>query len=200
MQDFISQNTTFFNWLLLPLLILVAKIFEVTVGTIRLILLARKEKKIAPMVAFVEVLIWIFTIGIIFKNLTNPMAYIAYAIGFAVGNYIGMVIEEKVAIGHSLVRIITQKDAKRLIAYLKKESYLITSLKAIGDKKQVSLIYVHLKRKGVKTLLKKIKRFNPRAFFSVQDVSMVKEGVYPFTEPVVPKKTPISKKLWGKSK
>lgn len=197
MKEFIAQHPDLFNWVLLPLLIYVSKVIEVTVGTIRLILLSRKEKKIAPMVAFVEVLIWIVTIALVLKYLTNAMAYIAYAAGFATGNYIGMVIEERIAIGNSLVRVITRKGAKKLIQTLKNEKYALTTVDAKGQKGQVSLIYIHLKRRGVKTLIRKIKQHNPRAFYSVQDVSIVKSKLMGHSKLA---KTPISKRLWGKSK
>lgn len=199
MKDFISQNPAIFQFIILPALIFCAKIIEVSIGTLRLILLARKEKRIAPIVAFVEVLIWIVTIGIIFQNLTNFMAYFAYAAGFAVGNFSGMLIEEKMALGNSLIRVITRKDARKLVSFLNKSKVPITTIDAKSGKKHVSLIYIHTKRKKLKSLIRKIKKYNPHAFFSVQDVSMVSEGATVMPQPVIPK-TPISKRLWGKSK
>ena len=199
MQTFISNHPELFKWLLLPLFIFLAKVIEVSMGTFRLMLISRKEKVIAPMVAFVEVLIWIFTIGIVFNNLTNVMAYLAYAAGFSTGTFMGMVIEEKMAIGNSLIRVITRKDSKRLINYLKKENYPITTIKARGTKSHVNIIFILLLRKSLKKMLGTIKKFNPRAFFSVEDVSVINEGMLPIIRH--PKKrNPISSRLWGKSK
>jgi uncharacterized protein YebE (UPF0316 family) len=199
MEQFLTFDSLLFKWLLLPLFIFVAKIIEVSVGTMRLIFIARKEKKLVLMVAFVEVLIWILTIGIIFANLTNIMAYLAYAVGFATGNRMGMAIEEKMAIGNSMVRVITKKRAKKLVTYLKKEKFAITSTEAASANGHVNLIEILLPKKSLKKVLAKIKRFNPRAFLYIEDVLILNEGMMPLRAPVV-QKTPISARLWGKRK
>ncbi|MBU1017936.1 DUF2179 domain-containing protein [Patescibacteria group bacterium] len=199
MQELFVFDSALAQYMILPLFIFVAKVFEVSIGTIRLILLARREKQLVPYVAFVEVLIWIITIGIIFSNLTNMMAYVAYALGFAVGNRLGMSIEERMAIGNSMIRVITRRRAQKLIKYLKKEKYPITTIAAKSNNHDVNLVYILTRRKNLKPLIRQIKKYNPRAFFSVEDVSVVNEGIMPLRSAVIPK-TPISKRLWGKSK
>ncbi len=198
-MEWLTFDAPLAQYLWLPLFIFIAKVFEVTVGTLRLILLARKEKQVVPYVAFIEVLIWIITIGIIFANLNNILAYVAYALGFAVGNRLGMSIEERMAIGNSMIRVITRKRARKLIRYLKKEKYPITTIEAKSNRGNVNLIYIMLRRKNLRPLTAKIRRTNPRAFFSVEDVSVVNEGMMSFRAPVI-HKAPLSKRLWGKSK
>lgn len=192
-------ETTWFQWGVVPILVFVAKLVEVSIGTLRLIFLARGEKKIVPFVAFVEVLIWISLIGVVLTYLTNVMAYLAYALGFAVGNRVGMMIEGRMALGNSMIRVITRRNAQKLINYLKKEKYPITTIAARSNRSKVNLIYILIRRKNLKKLVIKIKQFNPRAFFSVEDVSVVNEGMMPFRTSAIAK-TPLSKRLWGKSK
>lgn len=199
MEQFLTFNPALIQWVLLPLFILVAKIFEVSVGTLRLIFIARKEKELVPIIAFVEVLIWIFTIGIIFANLTNIMAYIAYAFGFAIGNRMGMAIEERMVIGNSMIRVITKRRAKRLIRYLKEEKYALTATEIEATKGHVNLIEILIPKKSLKKVLAKIKRLNPRAFLSIEDIRILNEGLMPLKSSVI-QKTPISSRLWGKSK
>ncbi|NIV12469.1 MAG: hypothetical protein GWN62_14690, partial [Aliifodinibius sp.] len=82
-----------FTWIILPILIFVARIIDVSIGTMRIVYIARREKLIVTVLAFFEIIIWLLAIGQIFKNLNNVACYLAYAFGFALGNYIGMYIE-----------------------------------------------------------------------------------------------------------
>ena len=109
---------------LLPLLIVVARIIDVTLGTMRVIFITRGYKLLASLVGFFEVLIWLIAIGQIMKNLTNPVCYLAYAGGFAAGNYIGIYVSEKLSLGTVAVRLLTSKDAQPLIESLKKAESL----------------------------------------------------------------------------
>ncbi|HOQ05094.1 MAG TPA: DUF5698 domain-containing protein, partial [Anaerohalosphaeraceae bacterium] len=89
------MNSFWFAWIVLPLLIFIARIADVTIGTIRLIFVARGMKILAPLAGFFEVLIWLVVIGQIMRHLANPLCYIAYAAGFAAGNYIGMMLVDR---------------------------------------------------------------------------------------------------------
>ena len=90
MENMILLNSGFYAWLILPLLIFLARVADVSIGTIRLIFISRGLKYLAPVVGFFEILIWLLAIGQIMKNLSNPACYIAYAGGFAMGNFVGM--------------------------------------------------------------------------------------------------------------
>ena len=92
-------NSNFYAWLLLPFLIFMARIADVSIGTVRLIFVSRGFKYLAPIVGFFEVHIWLLAIGQIMKNLSNPICYLGYAGGFAMGNYVGMHIAEKLSLG-----------------------------------------------------------------------------------------------------
>jgi len=88
-------------------------------------------------------------------------------------------LEEKLAMGQEVVQVITKKDASGLIEFLKAQGYGVTSVDAQGTTGKVNIIYTIISRKDHRTVIDSIHRFNPRAFYSVEDVKSVSEGVFP---------------------
>jgi uncharacterized protein YebE (UPF0316 family) len=172
-------SSDFYAWFLLPFLIFIARIADVSIGTIRLIFISRGLKYIAPIVGFFEVLIWLLAIGQIMKNLSNPACYIAFAGGFAMGNFIGMWIAEKLSLGQVLVRVITEKDASELVENLKSADYGVTSVDGHGTAGQVKVIFTIVPKQEIQRIIELIKRFNPQAFYSIEEVSFVEKGIFP---------------------
>ncbi|MBN2053439.1 DUF2179 domain-containing protein [bacterium] len=172
-------DSVLFIWVLLPILIALARIVDVTIGTIRIIAVARGQKLVAALLGFFEVLIWLVAIGQIIQNLTNPLYYFAYALGFACGNFVGMTIEEKIAMGTIMVRIITNRQAHDLLAYFKEHNFGFTNVEAEGRHGRVHVIFTIIKRRDLPDAIEIIKRFNPSAFFSVEDIRLVNEGIFP---------------------
>src|SRR5690554_6148613 len=123
----------FFEYILLPFLIFFARILDVTIGTIRIVMVSKGQKLWAPILGFFEILIWLLAISRIFENLDNWVNYVAYAGGFSVGNYIGLIIEERLAMGIVKIQIITRKSAAELIVNLKNAGYGITYHDAKGS-------------------------------------------------------------------
>ncbi|MEN8192144.1 MAG: DUF2179 domain-containing protein [Bacteroidota bacterium] len=171
MTDFL--NSWEFNYIGIPILITLAKIIDVSLGTLRIILVSKGARKLAPVLGFIEVLIWIIAIGQVMKNLTNPINYIAYAFGFALGNYVGILIEQKLALGNVIIRIITRHDATELINYLQSNDIGVTVIPAEGTFGPVHLIFSVLKRSKIIQVIDIIKKFNPKAFYSIEDVRYV---------------------------
>ena len=171
-------HSEIFKYVVLPLLIFSTRICDVTLDTLRIIYVSRGIKFLAASIGFFEVLIWLFAITQIFKNLTNPLCYIGYAGGFAMGNFIGILIEERMAIGTVVIRIITQKDALELIELLKNIGYGITHVDAQGAQGQVKIIFTIVKRKNIDHVLEIISSNNPQAFYTIEDVRSVREGVF----------------------
>jgi uncharacterized protein YebE (UPF0316 family) len=179
MSDFLLSNSEFFTWILLPLLIFTARVIDVSLGTVRVIFIARGLKYFAPIVGFLEIIIWLMAIGQIMQNLTNPACYIAYAGGFAMGNYIGIWIAEKLSLGVVLIRVITSKDASELIEYLKTAEYGLTSVDAQGSAGKVQVVFTIVRRREVASVVNLIKQFNPKAFYTIEEVGFVEEGIFP---------------------
>lgn len=168
-----------YTYLILPALIFLARITDVTMGTLRIILVSKGRKSIVPILGFFEIFIWILAISRIMQNLDNVICYLAYAGGFAAGNYIGMLLEEKLALGDLLIRVITQKDATDLINSLNEQGYGTTSVEAMGLKDHVHIIYTIVKRTEFKKVVDIIHSFNPKAFYSIEDLRFVKHGIFP---------------------
>lgn len=172
-------DSAFFTWFALPLLICLSRICDVTIGTVRIISVSRGKKLLSSLLGFFEAFVWVVAITQIMRNLDNPVAYVAYAAGFALGNYIGIAIEERMAMGEVVVRIITRRDATELLAHLQQAGYGVTYVDAQGATGPVSIIYTIIKRGALPDVHHIIRRFNPRAFYSVEDVRSVNAGVFP---------------------
>lgn len=167
----------------IPLFIFFARVADVSIGTVRVIFIARGMRFLAPLLGFFEVLIWLLAIGQIMQNLTNPVSYLAYAGGFAAGTFIGIYIENRLSLGIVILRIITQQDASALVDWLRTAHYGVTTIDAQGIKGPVKIIFTVLKRRDIPNVAAKIQEFNPHAFYSVEDVRFVSEGVFPLPRP-----------------
>ena len=102
MSDITFVSPEVWKWVILPLLIFCARITDVSIGTVRIVFIAKGMRLWAPVLGFFEVLIWLVAISQIIKNLTNPVTFVAFASGFAMGNYVGLLIEHKLAMGLAL--------------------------------------------------------------------------------------------------
>lgn len=168
-----------FSWVILPLLIFVGRIADVSIGTMRIVFVSRGHKYIAPVLGFFEVLIWLLALTNIMQNLSNPLTYIAYGAGFAMGNFIGISLEERLAMGMCVVRIITRRDAHHLVEQLRLEGYGVTVMDADGNYGKVAVFYSVIKRSCLTHFVGIINKYNPKAFYTVEDVRFVNEGQYP---------------------
>jgi uncharacterized protein YebE (UPF0316 family) len=178
MSDFLLSNAELLAWVVLPVLIFIARVADVSLGTVRVIFVARGLKYLAPVVGFFEIIIWLMAIGQIMQNLSNPICYIAYAGGFAMGNYVGIWIAEKLSLGVVLIRVITSKDASELLEYLKSAGYGITSVDAQGSTGKVQVVFTIVRRREVASVVNLIKQFNPKAFYTIEEVGFVEEGIF----------------------
>ena len=179
----LAVDSPVFQWVILPLLIFTARIIDVSLGTLRIIFISRGRRLLAPLMGFFEVLIWLLAISQIFQNLQNPACYIAYAAGFAGGSYVGMAIENRLAIGLQIVRIITKFFVPELIEKLKAHGYGLTTLQGEGAAGPVTVIFTIVKRKDLAEFVDIIQSVNPKVFYTVEDIRMAKEGVYPLAKP-----------------
>lgn len=168
-----------YTWIILPLLIFAARVIDVSMGTVRVIFISRGFKYLAPIVGFFEILVWLLAIGQIMKNLSNPLCYIAYAGGFAMGNYVGMCIAEKLSLGVVLIRVVTRKDALPLVECLRAADYGVTSIDGHGVSGEVRVVFTIVPRREVDNVVELVKEFNPKAFYSVEEIGFVEKGIFP---------------------
>ncbi len=154
----------------IPLLIFIARIFDVSFGTLRVLFVSRGLKIRASLFGFFEVLIWVLVIAQLIQHLNNWVNYVAYAGGFSIGTYIGITLENKLKVGTVLIRIITHQDSSGLIDSLKKAGVMITSVDATGSVDSVKIIFTIIKRKMYKEIVEIIEHFDSEAFYSIEDV------------------------------
>jgi uncharacterized protein YebE (UPF0316 family) len=173
------ETFDWYVWVILPLLIFFARITDVTLGTLRIIFTTRGKKHIAPLLGFVEVFIWVSVISEITKGAHNLVAYLAYAGGFAVGNYVGMYIEDKLAIGMLVVRAIVPDHIQGLTERLHDKGYGVTSVKAQGSFGSVKLVYTVVMRRNLPEVARIIQEIYPNAFFTVEELRSSEHGVFP---------------------
>jgi uncharacterized protein YebE (UPF0316 family) len=172
-------DSAFLTWVVVPLLIFAARVLDVSLGTMRIIFLSRGQRLIAPVLGFFEVLIWLIAIRQVMQNLNNPVSYLAYAAGFAAGNLFGMYLENRLAMGLLIIRIITTKEAGALVAQLRTSGYGVTSVQAEGGAGPAQLIFTVIKRKRLDNVRSIIAQCNPKAFVSVEEIRSASEGVFP---------------------
>ncbi|MBN2611832.1 MAG: DUF2179 domain-containing protein [Bacteroidales bacterium] len=175
-MDFIHSDI--YSYLVLPLLIFFARITDVTLDTLRIIFMAKGKKYLPPLLGFVEVIIWLLAITRIFENLDNWLCYLAYGAGFAAGNFVGIIVEEKIALGVELIRIITGRDPTNLIKSLREKGYGITYIDAHGSHGEVGVIYSVIRRSDLKDFVEYMKVFNPNAFYTIEDIRFVNKDVF----------------------
>jgi uncharacterized protein YebE (UPF0316 family) len=162
----------------LPILIYLAETLVVTSSTLRSIFVARGLKPLAALSGLIEATIWLFAIGQVVSNLTHIPCSIAYALGFVTGNFLGMTIEEKLAIGTLVVRIITTKKEDQLIERLNHADFGVTCVDAAGATGPVKVIFTIVKRKQLDEVVEMLRQHDPHLFYTVEDVRDVERGVF----------------------
>ncbi|HRS54683.1 MAG TPA: DUF2179 domain-containing protein [Bacteroidales bacterium] len=176
--NFFGIEEHIFMWIVLPIMIFLSRIIDQTFGTLRLIFVSKGLKYLAPIVGFFESTIWLIAVSQIIKNLDNAVCFIAYGLGFATGNYVGMWLEEKISIGTILVRIIPKYDTTVLINKLKASNFGFTLVNATGSTGDVKIIFSIIKRKDASQLINLINEYNPNSFYTIEEVKTVNEGVF----------------------
>ncbi|MBN1998743.1 DUF2179 domain-containing protein [candidate division KSB1 bacterium] len=166
-------NPDLLTYLIYPLLIFCSRVIDVSLGTIRIIAVSRSMKYLAPLLGFFEVLIWLFAIGHIMANLTNVFNYFAYAAGFAMGNFAGIWIEKKLAMGSAIIRIISNKDTNKLLQHLRKSGYLVTVVDGEGISGHVNILLIVVKRRESRAVVEIIKQNDHKAFYTIENVGFV---------------------------
>ena len=169
-----------YPWLL-PIIIFVGRICDVTLGTLRIIFVSKGERKKAPIVGFFEVFIWIVIISQIISRANDLLSYFAYAAGYAAGNYIGILVETKIAFGFQLFKVYTKRDAHTLVQQLNAEGFGSTFIKGEGAVSEVNIVEIVVSRKGVNRVSKIIDTFDSDAFYLIEDIRSKQKGIFAFS-------------------
>ncbi|MDH7593500.1 MAG: DUF5698 domain-containing protein [Methanomicrobiales archaeon] len=170
------EETEFFRWVVLPLVILSARIVETSLKTIRQVYIARGFKYLAAAVGTGEISVWLLSTGIVLFNLTNPVCLLAYIAGYAIGTVIGIEMENRIKLGHVIVRIIAKGNPFPMIVDLREQGFGITQLEGKGSfGSVVSVLLVLSPRAKVDLLMDILGKKYPDTIFSVEDIRSLKE-------------------------
>lgn len=172
-------STQLMALVVIPVLVFLARIIDVSIGTLRIIFVSKGLKYLAAGLGFLESLIWVVAITQVFQHLNNWMTYVAFAGGFAVGNFVGVLIEERIAMGSLLIRVITRRDATELVGVLRSQGYGVTAVDADGETGPVKVVFTIVKRRRLESIIATIKQYNPLAFYTIEDVRFVNETFLP---------------------
>lgn len=164
---------------LLYIIIFCAKIVEVTISTIRLVYINKGERVKGSILAFIEIMIWLIVVSSVLNNITeDPIKVFIYAAAFSLGNYIGITIESKIAVGLASIQVVVSKETGEILAeVLRDESYGVTIIDGKGkdDSKKI-LLFIQLKRKKIPEAVKIIKQTAPQAYITVNDIKSMVGG------------------------
>jgi uncharacterized protein YebE (UPF0316 family) len=159
-----------------PLVIFVLRIVDVSLATIRMLLAMRGVKFIAPLIGFVEVLVWIIAVGSAIQHLDSPLHLIGYAAGFATGTLVGMTLEEKMAFGLATVRIVSRHGGVELAEALRDRGFGVTEFAGQGREGRVEVVDVVLRRRQLAQVFKEVNTWDPEAFVTVEEPRAIHRG------------------------
>lgn len=143
-----------------------ARVSDVSLGTIRIIMQGKGEKFVAALIGFFEIIIWALVVSQIISNLSNIYFLFSFALGFAAGNYVGVSIDEKIARGYALAHIVPKENYK-LAEKLRKAGFGITVNPGLGSH---DIYHVILKKKELPTLMKIVETEDHGGLYAVTDV------------------------------
>jgi len=177
--DFSLTDQQVYQYITLPLIIFFARICDVSLGTLRIVFVSKGKKNIAPFLGFFELLIWIVVISELFKTADSIMCYFAYAGGYAAGNFIGMNIEERIALGTQQIQVFTSKEIAPLQKNLNDAGFGTTVVEGDGSAGKTKILYTVINRKTFSKAEKILRDFDPLIFYVIEDVRLVKSGIFP---------------------
>lgn|SRR5690606_4390816 len=155
-----------------------ARVADVSLGTIRFMMMVRGRRSLAAAISFFEIIIWVTALSRVLSGLDNPLKVVVYSLGFATGVFVGQWVEEKIALGVSSVQIIPRRPeaAALLRDTLRAEGYGVTVIKGEGRDGERSVLLVTSPRRGIAQLLAAARQADPEAFITILDARAVHGG------------------------
>lgn len=163
-------------WVLM--FIFFARVSDVTLSTLRILMLMRGKTLVAAAIGFFEVSVYIVALGQVLNNLTHPISIAVYAMGFATGNIVGGFFEEKLALGFNTAQVISVDKSKELAAQLRDHGFGVTIIEGYGIKGPHEILYVLLKRRDLPSLMGIIQKVDKNAFVTIMDTRKTIGGYF----------------------
>lgn len=160
------------------ILIFFARLADVSLGTIRMIMVVRGKRIVAACIGFVEAIIYILAVGKVLSSMNNLLNILAYALGFATGNYVGILLEGKMALGDIIVQVISELETAELVERLRNKGFGVTVVEGCGRRGTKHLLNVTLQRKNLSKLYSIIDNYDKDAFVTVTDARSIRGGYF----------------------
>jgi uncharacterized protein YebE (UPF0316 family) len=171
-------NIDLYAYVLLPLLIFSARVFDQSLGIVRIILATKGLTLPAFIFGFFESFVWLLAIGQIMTKIDNLFYYVVFAAGFASGNVFGIYLERKLSIGFVMIRVVFHHDSDHSIRQLKEKGFRVTIVDAQGMDQPVKMLFSTIKRKQINEFVENLMQTNPTAFYAVEDVKQVRSNYF----------------------
>jgi len=179
MESFFSEHFGIspfvFAYVILPILIFLARVADVSINTVRIIFVMSGNKFVSTVLGFFESLIWLLAIGQIFQHLSSWVSYLAYPGGFAAGIFVGMLIEERLALGKVVVRAMTAENLDKLLKYMATNHLRYTVISGESSEGKEKLLFSVVKRDQLNDLMDKFNEYIPQAFYTIESVKKASE-------------------------
>jgi len=159
-----------------PLFVFCLRVADVSMATTRMILIFRNRKLLVPIIGFFEVLLWVLAVGVVVQHLNSPLHLLGYAGGFATGNVVGLLLEERLALGLATVQTIVRDDGDSLAVVLRNAGFAVTEMDARGREGPVFHLYSAIPRRSVPAYLDTLDAEAPDAFVIVEEPRTVRRG------------------------
>jgi uncharacterized protein YebE (UPF0316 family) len=159
-----------------PIVIFLLRIVDVSLATLRMLMIMRGRKRLAPLIGSVEVLVWIFAVGNAIRHLDSTWHLAGYAGGFAAGTWVGLQIEEKLALGMSTVRIFSRHGGVEIAEALRERGFGVTEFAGQGREGTVEMVYAVLRRRDLPSAMQEIRLWDPDAFVTVEEPKSIQRG------------------------
>ncbi|MGE0683271.1 MAG: DUF2179 domain-containing protein [Candidatus Binatia bacterium] len=164
------------------LLIIGARIADVTLGTLRTVYVIQGRRGVSWALGFFEILIWIAAVSKVIQNLSYPAYALSYAFGFATGNYVGMTLEKWMATGRQVVRVFT-REGKKIAAQLRSEGFRVTSFQGEGRDGPIDMVFVEIPRRKTTDITLFAREVDPKCYYIVEDVREASLGTLLLHQP-----------------
>ncbi|OGO18742.1 MAG: hypothetical protein A2Z14_09650 [Chloroflexi bacterium RBG_16_48_8] len=164
--------------LLVTLLIFILRVTDMSLDTLRVLFVLRGRRSVTWILGFLQSTLWVIAITSVLNNLDNLLNVIAYAGGFATGNVLGMVIEDRLAIGHAHMRVISSRKGSAIIEAIRRLGYAVTEISGRGKDGTVTIISCSIKRSHIAKIQKEISQIDQDAFITVEEIRPIHRGFW----------------------
>ena len=154
------------------------RITDMSMDTLRVLFVVRGRKQVAWVLGFFQSAVYVIAIAKVLSNLGNPLTVLGYAAGFATGNVLGMFVEERLAVGHVQLQIVTQRRGMALAKALRDGGYGVTEIAAHGKDGMVHLLTASVLRKDVAKAQAIVHETDEEAFVTLEDVRPIRRGFW----------------------